>query len=79
MQLEDTQLDQEDIEQQRYQHEEKIESSRHAVEQIKSQQHSMALKLQDVKFQLKTNQESLRSGKSEQDVLRRSYKNSRQN
>lgn len=65
LQVEELAVDQEDIEQQRYQHEEKIETARHHVEQIKNQQHSMALRLQDIRFQLDANQKALVSGKTE--------------
>ncbi|MCC2607314.1 chromosome segregation protein SMC [Planctobacterium marinum] len=54
-----------DIEQQRNQYEDKLANARMAVENTRTQQHSVALKLQDVRFQADANNNKLHTGNVE--------------
>lgn len=54
-----------DIEQQRSRYEEQLETARMGVENTRTQQHSIALKLQDLRFQADANRNKIQSGNTE--------------
>ena len=65
LQIDELQHNHDDIEYQREQQELKLDSARQVVEQLKSQQHNLALKIQDNKFKQQNCQNTLNAGKKE--------------